>query len=103
MIGINIEMPTYCYDCPCHNGENGRCNVTGEYTFDKRPFDCPLCDVNEVKHAKWIQNPYHDRFYTCSKCGRHVETYFIGPVKVYPFCSNCGAKMDEDKIEENEK
>lgn len=42
MVQIDIEMPKYCYDCPCHNGENGRCNITGDSTFDKRPFDCPL-------------------------------------------------------------
>ena len=56
----------------------------------------PTADVQEVKHAKWIQNSCHDRFYTCSECGRHVETYFISPVKAYPYC-NCGAKMDEEK------
>lgn len=42
MVKIDIELPIYCYDCPCHNGENGRCNITGDSTFDKRPFDCPL-------------------------------------------------------------
>lgn len=42
MVKIDIEMPTYCYDCPCHNGENGRCNITGDSVYDKRPFDCPL-------------------------------------------------------------
>ena len=42
MVQIDIEMPIYCYDCPCHNGENGRCNITGDSTFDKRLFDCPL-------------------------------------------------------------
>lgn len=44
-VQIDIEMPIYCYDCPCHNGENGRCNITGDSTFDKRPFDCPLKEV----------------------------------------------------------
>jgi len=45
MVQIDIEMPIYCYDCPCHNGENGRCNITGDSTFDKRPFACPLKEV----------------------------------------------------------
>ena len=51
MVKIDIEMPTYCYECPCHNGENGRCNITGDSSvFDKRPFDCPL---KEEKGGKW--------------------------------------------------
>jgi hypothetical protein len=49
MIQIDIEMPKYCYDCPCHNGENGRCNIIGDSTYDKRPFDCPLKEVKSKK------------------------------------------------------
>ena len=49
MIQIDIELPIYCYDCPCHNGENGRCNITGDSTFDKRPFDCPLKEGKSKK------------------------------------------------------
>jgi len=48
MVKINMEMPTYCYDCPCHNGETGRCNITGDSTCDKRPFDCPLEEEEAV-------------------------------------------------------
>ena len=46
-----MEMPKDCYDCPCHNGENGRCQITKETTEDKRPYDCPLVEENT---GKWI-------------------------------------------------
>ena len=52
MVKIDIEMPIYCHDCPCHNGENGRCNITGNSVFDKRPLGCPL---KEVKTRHWIE------------------------------------------------
>lgn len=101
MVKIDIVMPTYCYDCPCHNGENGRCNITGDSVFDKRPFDCPLredkstADVEEVKRGEWIEDGWN---VVCSSCG-------VGKWKGYvpglqeakewmPRCPNCGAKMD---------
>ena len=95
MIKIDIEMPIYCYDCPCQDGENGRCNITGDSTFDKRPFDCPLREerigkwVSElVKHEDWKGNMQsYYQYISCSLC--HTPQY-----KESPFCPNCGAKMD---------
>lgn len=90
MVMLDIEIPTYCYDCPCHNGENGQCNVTGKYTSDKRPFDCPL---KEEKHAHWIPKQYPFGNCECSNC---QEEYGIcgGLLGDYNYCPNCGAKMD---------
>ena len=45
MIQIDIPMPEYCYDCPCHNGENGSCQITGNYYYDEIPRSCPLVEV----------------------------------------------------------
>lgn len=41
-------LPDYCYDCPCHNGEDGRCraDANGRYTSEYRPYWCPLKEVN---------------------------------------------------------
>ena len=102
-VQIDIEMPIYCYDCPCHNGENGRCNITGDSTFDKRPFDCPLKEVKladlpsvKQKGGKW-KTEWHDFFHVklpvCSYC---LE---FSPFK-YDYCPRCGAKMDEEKTDE---
>lgn len=44
---------------------------------------------SERKTGKWIDNTY------CSECGwvNQVEPGFVGPVKGFNFCPNCGADM----------
>ena len=39
-----INMPKEPWECPCHNGENGNCNVTQKTCFEI-PKDCPLIEV----------------------------------------------------------
>ena len=41
------ELPNYCYECPCNNGECGRCEADKEKrsTFEYRPYWCPLKDI----------------------------------------------------------
>jgi len=37
------ELPEYCYNCPCHDGENDKCKADTEgRTSIYRPFWCPL-------------------------------------------------------------
>ena len=91
MVMLDIEIPTYCYDCPCE--DNGRCKITGDSVFDKRPFDCPF---KEVKHAHWANG-------ACTNCGvkQPVVTAYLRGDLVYQYqgelnyCPHCGAKMDE--------
>lgn len=62
MIGINIDMPKFCDDCPCNNiyfGEDfieARCSLTGKeliYTVDEDGFpkklrrrkNCPMVEI----------------------------------------------------------
>ena len=47
-----IEMPKEPWDCPCHNGENGRCNITQNTCFEI-PKDCPLVEV-QTPHGKLV-------------------------------------------------
>lgn len=106
-------MPTYCCDCPCHNGENGRCNITGASVFDKRPFDCPLqedksiTDVEEVKHGEWLPLKQKKHWadaeiastntvgFYCSVCGAEEKLK-------YRYCHYCGAKMEGKKVKNAE-
>lgn len=46
-------LPDYCYDCPCHNGETGRCNADkdGRYSYEYRPYWCPLKDIQNEKEG----------------------------------------------------
>ena len=44
------SLPDFCYDCPCHDGENGRCNADKEkrhYCFEYIPDWCPLKVLKE--------------------------------------------------------
>mgnify|MGYP003479385705 CR=1 FL=1 len=43
VIGTMLELPEYCYDCPCHDGEHDKCKADAEgRTSIYRPFWCPL-------------------------------------------------------------
>jgi hypothetical protein len=110
MVKIDIEMPTYCRDCPCCNAENSRCNITGDSTYEKRPFDCPLKEVKladlpsaqpKRKKGKWIiTDTYNNRVWHCNcpECGEDPQHFISGTEdwwinKLPNFCPNCGADM----------
>lgn len=41
------SLPEHCYDCPCHNKENGYCQANKDYTYSiDRPFWCPLLEIH---------------------------------------------------------
>lgn len=46
-----------------------------------------------VKHGKWIEDEYG--FLVCSECGNTAEYLpILGQIET-PYCSECGARMDE--------
>lgn len=54
-----------------------------------------IIDENHVRHGKWIEHHYYDRrgfengsYYECSECG------FDKCDEPYPYCPECGARMD---------
>ena len=47
-----IPMPKESWECPCHDGETGRCNVTYNSCFPI-PIDCPLVEV-PTPHGRLI-------------------------------------------------
>ena len=47
-----INMPKEPWECPCHNGENGNCNVTQKVCFEI-PKDCPLVEI-QTPHGDLI-------------------------------------------------
>lgn len=54
----------------------------------------PAADVVPVVHGKWIESANFDTgFWVCSKCRFVSEA--IAAHKLYGYCPNCGAKMDE--------
>lgn len=62
----------------------------------------PAVDVVEVRHGEWERvrnllvavNPYQ---HTCGLCGK---SYFDHNKFNYPYCPNCGAKMDGERKEQ---
>ena len=58
----------------------------------------PLVDGGFTRHGHWIEEPIEDEWgklpsiWHCSECDNLELNYS-------PYCPNCGAKMDEDKID----
>lgn len=59
----------------------------------------PRADVVEVRHGRWEKKDdpygYFDKIPVCSECGCTTELR-----KQYPYCPNCGAKMDGERKEQ---
>ena len=46
LIKTMTNLPEYCYDCPCHDGESGYCQADKEHRYSVyRPFWCPLVEI----------------------------------------------------------
>ena len=55
----------------------------------------PYADVVEVKHGYWKPN-WCDAY--CSVCNYlNKADGFLGKRKDYPYCPNCGSRMDGEK------
>ena len=62
MIAITTmnKIPEYCYDCPCHDGNNGKCNAANMYSSDDRPNWCPMSDAIPVEWLKQKRDSQSD-------------------------------------------
>lgn len=80
------ELPEYCYDCPCHNGESGNCKAdkNGRYNSEYRPFWCPL--EERQGEAEWLDVDESNDAFDCSNCNAMVSRKCL-------YCPGCGAKM----------
>ena len=93
----NMEMPKYCYDCPCHNGESGYCQIAHELSCIDRPAECPLENVDKEEETEFeISKRGKSNFVLlqCKNCGRK------GWYSKYPnYCPECGKKVKMKEIE----
>lgn len=47
------ELPDYCYECPCHDGESGYCQADKERRYsDCRPYWCPLKEIHDDRERR---------------------------------------------------
>ena len=100
MIQIDIPMPKTCYECPCHDGEYGRCQITGNSYYDEIPRSCPCREIQstrqERKKGKWIRcDP--DGFGNMLKCSECEARIDINEKYRNFFCYHCGARMDGEQ------
>lgn len=69
---------------------------TGYQHVAMREIDfMPTIDAVPIRHGKWLpENRTMDAFWVCSCCGFPSEAH--GAFKIYKYCPNCGARMDEE-------
>lgn len=106
---ITIEtmnsLPEYCWQCPCHDRENGQCQADAEkrYTIEYRPYWCPLKEITQVKTKKdaIAVKPYRKgRIWLCGNCGSYVgfeDHDENDPNDFYNYCHECGTKVEWDE------
>ena len=59
----------------------------------------PTADVEPVKHGHWMGCDGSVISCRCSVCGKNTFNLYEDDVDGYPYCPNCGAKMDEKEQE----
>lgn len=64
--------------------------------------NAPTIEAKPVVHAHWINDPAYKSFdgkwkkgQECSACGAYFVSDAIKPYSNHPYCSECGAQMDE--------
>ena len=78
------------HDCVCPHLRDDDAEKCGAY----------ITDVAPVEHGRWIEGEYGDpdRTLTCSRCGFENDSVDYNAPKFtsrkYPYCPDCGAKMD---------
>ena len=78
-------------------------------SYTKMVQTAPTIDAVSVVHGEWIPHPTEEEWDVCTACGtgckrREIgyDTYFERTYVTeygYPFCPNCGAKMDGERRE----
>ncbi|MBP5709999.1 MAG: hypothetical protein J6W84_03375 [Bacteroidales bacterium] len=103
-----------CGDCVYYNWKKHKCPRCVDEGDAKDNFyaDCPLPDVEQVVHGRWVKargrwaTPGGDPVWECSECGkgRHVYGVEHGTYGEdvadgqWVSCPNCGAKMTGEEI-----
>lgn len=57
--------------------------------------ELPSTEVEPVKHGRWEPVTNGRGGHECSICHSYAPSYKNGEEHLSPYCSNCGAKMEE--------
>lgn len=123
---MKMKGITCCGDCVYYNIKKHKCirceNVEPEDAREHFYADCPLPDVETVRHGKWLIEAHKEKTNNrwnvtaeCSECAYDLGEIWAGffpgipdgiaenvcfnsakSVDVGNYCPNCGAKMDGD-------
>ena len=58
----------------------------------------PTIEAEPVRHGRWLLLPNRtapSKLFRCSECGGGTEHKYFSRNGYYPFCKDCGAKMDK--------
>ena len=89
-----IDYKTICYPhLDLATGTIRTEQLNGFYALKADIDAMPAADVQEVKHAKNLQNLFKWTF-ECSLCHWCDEDTYCNDASGLKFCPNCGAKMD---------
>lgn len=84
---------TLCAECTYYDKKKHRCKRgASKERFAIDPFydDCPLPDVVEVRHAKWVSSEQYNGRPECPVC------FYVTDEKTN-YCPHCGCKMDREE------
>ena len=64
--------------------------------------DAPTIDAVPLKHGRWFEKAVGNILQSakCSVCRKNHTTLYEDYFTHYDYCPNCGAIMDEKKVEE---
>lgn len=97
----------YALDIPNYNGSNFTTELllfnskknaeTVKHIIEvdgSKPNEATVCDMQEIKHAKWIEYKYKLK---CSNCNTLIDIDDIPETICVNYCPICGAKMDSER------
>ena len=94
------KIPSCClWDCPLAREDGGACQLADVRTsYNERPSDCPLVEIEERKVGKWIYDKASQNW-RCSVCNETPKTLgYVGTSEFmtehFKFCNHCGAKIE---------
>lgn len=89
IIDADALKKTFCAECN-HTISCEDCDI--DFHFEHL---APTVDAEPVRHGHWIEPESFTVSCICSVCGFKFNKY-EDDICGYPYCANCGAKMDEE-------
>lgn len=61
-----------------------------------KPNEATVCDMQEIKHGKWIfeKDVFGCTWFICQNCHKRI---IMTKHRLYPYCPYCGAKTYKER------